>query len=40
MIQSAFANEPAIRLGFFVGIFAVMALWEVVTPRRPRAVSR
>jgi sterol desaturase/sphingolipid hydroxylase (fatty acid hydroxylase superfamily) len=40
MIQSAFANEPAIRLGFFVGIFAVMALWGVVTPRRPRAVSR
>ncbi|HJO69892.1 MAG TPA: sterol desaturase family protein [Rhodospirillales bacterium] len=40
MTQSAFANEPAIRLGFFFGIFAIMALWEVVTPRRPRVVSR
>ena len=28
------ANEPAIRLGFFVGIFAVVALWELAAPRR------
>jgi sterol desaturase/sphingolipid hydroxylase (fatty acid hydroxylase superfamily) len=27
-------NEMPIRLGFFFGIFAVMAIWEVVTPRR------
>ena len=27
-------HEVAIRLGFFVGIFVVMALWEVLAPRR------
>jgi sterol desaturase/sphingolipid hydroxylase (fatty acid hydroxylase superfamily) len=34
------ANEPLIRLSAFVGIFGLMALWEVWSPRRPRAVSR
>jgi sterol desaturase/sphingolipid hydroxylase (fatty acid hydroxylase superfamily) len=33
-------NEPAIRLGFFFGIFAVMALWEVLAPRRALTVSK
>jgi sterol desaturase/sphingolipid hydroxylase (fatty acid hydroxylase superfamily) len=28
------ANEVPIRLGFFFGIFAVMALWELAAPRR------
>ena len=28
------ANEPAIRLGFFLGIFALVALWEIAKPRR------
>lgn len=28
------AHEVPIRLGFFFGIFAVMALWELVAPRR------
>ena len=28
------ASEMPIRLGFFFGIFAVMALWELVRPRR------
>ena len=32
--------EPWIRLGAFVGIFAVMALWESVTPRRRQAIGR
>ncbi len=34
--MSAFidANEPAIRLGFFLGIFALVALWEIAAPRR------
>ena len=27
-------NEPAIRLGFFLGIFALVALWELAKPRR------
>lgn len=34
------ANEAVIRLGFFLGIFAVMALWEVVAPRRALSVSK
>ena len=40
MTETALSNEPAIRLGFFLGVFAVMALWEVLMPRRRRAVSR
>ena len=28
------ANEPAIRLGFFLAIFAAVALWELAAPRR------
>lgn len=38
--QFVFANEPAIRLGFFLGVFAAVALWEVVAPRRALTVSR
>lgn len=34
------ANEPAIRLGFFLGTFAVIALWEVLAPRRALSVSK
>jgi sterol desaturase/sphingolipid hydroxylase (fatty acid hydroxylase superfamily) len=33
-------NEPAIRLGFFLGIFAVMAVWELIAPRRALTVSK
>jgi len=33
-------HEPAIRLGFFLGVFALVALWEVLAPRRALAVSR
>jgi sterol desaturase/sphingolipid hydroxylase (fatty acid hydroxylase superfamily) len=29
-----------IRLGFFLGIFALMATWEVVAPRRARLLTR
>jgi sterol desaturase/sphingolipid hydroxylase (fatty acid hydroxylase superfamily) len=32
--------EPVIRLGFFLGVFAVMALWEALLPRRQRFVTR
>ena len=34
------AHEAAIRLSFFLGIFAVMALWEVLAPRRALTVSK
>jgi sterol desaturase/sphingolipid hydroxylase (fatty acid hydroxylase superfamily) len=40
MTETILANEPAIRLVFFLGIFALMVLWEFVTPRRERSVSR
>ena len=33
-------NEPAIRLGFFIGVFAIVALWELAAPRRVLTVSK
>ncbi len=33
-------HEAAIRLSFFFGVFAVMALWEVFAPRRALTVSK
>ena len=38
--QSVLANEPAIRLAFFLGVFAAVALWEVAAPRRALTVSK
>jgi sterol desaturase/sphingolipid hydroxylase (fatty acid hydroxylase superfamily) len=38
--QFVLANEPVIRLGFFLGVFAVVALWEVAAPRRALTVSK
>jgi sterol desaturase/sphingolipid hydroxylase (fatty acid hydroxylase superfamily) len=28
------SHEPVVRLGFFVGVFTVMAVWELATPKR------
>ncbi len=33
-------NELPIRLGFFFGIFAIMAAWELIAPRRALTVSK
>ncbi len=33
-------NEAVIRLSFFLGIFAVMAVWEFIAPRRALTVSK
>jgi sterol desaturase/sphingolipid hydroxylase (fatty acid hydroxylase superfamily) len=33
-------NEVTIRLSFFLGIFAIMAVWELIAPRRALTVSR
>jgi sterol desaturase/sphingolipid hydroxylase (fatty acid hydroxylase superfamily) len=38
--QFVMANEKVIRMGFFFGILAVMALWEVFAPRRTLTVSK
>lgn len=34
------ANEITIRLVFFVGIFFIMAIWEIIAPRRALTVSK
>ncbi|MEO7052628.1 MAG: sterol desaturase family protein [Rhodanobacter sp.] len=34
------AHEPAIRLGAFACIFSVMALWEILAPRRRQSIGR
>jgi len=33
-------HEPAIRLGFFFGVFSLMALWELLAPRRALTQSK
>ncbi|MCU7915551.1 MAG: sterol desaturase family protein [Candidatus Thiodiazotropha sp. (ex Gloverina cf. vestifex)] len=33
-------NELPIRLGFFFGIFAIIAVWEILFPRRKLMVSK
>jgi len=33
-------NEIHIRLGFFFGMFALVAIWEVIAPRRALTLSR
>ncbi len=40
MTDTLLDNEPAIRLGCFLGILATMVLWEVLAPRRRQAQSR
>ena len=40
MPSTAIAAEPIIRLGCFLGILVLMALWEVLTPRRPQSIRR
>jgi len=34
------SNEPLIRLGFFIGTFVIIALWEVAAPKRALTVSK
>ena len=36
--QFVLAHEPAIRLSFFLGVFALVALWERLAPRRALVV--
>lgn len=40
MNETIIPNEPAIRFGFFLGVFLLMALWEILAPRRKRVASR
>ena len=34
------ANEPLIRVAFFLGILVIMAVWEVAAPRRRNEIPR
>ncbi len=38
--QTILDNEITIRLSFFLGIFVIMAIWEVIAPRRALTVSK
>jgi sterol desaturase/sphingolipid hydroxylase (fatty acid hydroxylase superfamily) len=38
--QWTLANEPLIRVGFFFGVFALVALWELASPRRALLLTR
>ena len=40
MSQTVLGQEPAIRLSFFLGVLLVMAIWEVVVPRRRMEIPR
>ena len=40
MSEMLLGNEPVIRLFAFAGIFAVMAAWEIVAPRRHQKIGR
>jgi sterol desaturase/sphingolipid hydroxylase (fatty acid hydroxylase superfamily) len=40
MFDNILDFEPVIRLSFFFGVFAVVAMWETAMPRRPRSLGR
>jgi len=40
MSEFILVHERAIRLGFFGGILALMAIWELAAPRRPLHTSK
>jgi len=40
MADLLLAHEPATRLGAFAGVFVVIALWELLAPRRRQAIGR
>ncbi len=40
MTDAVLASEPAIRLGVFLGVFALVAVCEALAPRRERTLPR
>ena len=40
LIETIASHEQAIRLGFFLGILTIMAVWEVLAPKRVLTVSK
>ena len=39
-MNTVLSVEPIIRLGFFAGVFALMAAWELLAPRRLQSIGR
>jgi sterol desaturase/sphingolipid hydroxylase (fatty acid hydroxylase superfamily) len=40
MREFLLANEPVVRLSIFASVFTIMALWEVLAPRRRQEIGR
>jgi sterol desaturase/sphingolipid hydroxylase (fatty acid hydroxylase superfamily) len=40
MHEFLLANEPVVRLSIFASVFTIMALWEVLAPRRRQEIGR
>ncbi len=40
MTEYILSHEPLVRLSFFFGILVLMAVWEIVAPRRALTVSK
>jgi hypothetical protein len=40
MTEFLINHEMSIRLGFFFGVFAIIAAWEVLSPRRELSLSK
>jgi sterol desaturase/sphingolipid hydroxylase (fatty acid hydroxylase superfamily) len=40
MPDTVLTSEPYIRLTVFAGVFVIMAVWELVAPRRAQAIGR
>ncbi len=40
MTEAGLTNEPLIRLAFFLGVFAIVAVCETLAPRRARTMPR
>jgi sterol desaturase/sphingolipid hydroxylase (fatty acid hydroxylase superfamily) len=40
MREFLLSNEPVLRLSIFASVFTIMALWEVLAPRRRLAIGR
>lgn len=40
MREFLLANEPVVRLSIFASVFTIMALWEVLAPRRGQEIGR
>jgi len=40
MNETILNNEPVIRLSFFLGVFILIAIWEILSPKRRLSISK